>query len=147
MPKFSKEINTRTESNTDNQTSSEMEQENESEIHSHSSHPNNTDNNNNNIPELKIDNIENEIIVDCSDSTYYPEKYKKCFLPQNDLAKEITLNTLRIMLIKIKTKAKKEEKIRLSDEIYVVNKSWYEKWKAYRDAYIEWESQQKNKND
>ena len=131
MPKFSKEINTRTESNTDNQTSSEMEQENESEIHSHSSHPNNTDNNNNNIPELKIDNIENEIIVDCSDSTYYPEKYKKCFLPQNDLAKEITLNTLRIMLIKIKTKAKKEEKIRLSDEIYVVNKSWYEKWKAY----------------
>ncbi|MBR4452932.1 MAG: hypothetical protein IKS33_01590 [Bacteroidales bacterium] len=24
---------------------------------------------------------------------------------------------------------------------------WYEKWKAYRDAYIEWESQQKNKND
>ena len=24
---------------------------------------------------------------------------------------------------------------------------WYENWKAYRDEYIEWESQQKNKNE
>ena len=109
-----------------NQTTSEMEQE-ENEIHSSSSHPNNS---NNNLIEIDVDNIQNETITDHSGFTYYPEKYKKCFLPQNDLAKEITLNTLKIMLIKIKIKAMKDI-IKDSDEVFVINKLWYEKWKKY----------------
>ena len=109
-----------------NQTTSEMEQE-ENEIHSSSSHPNNS---NNNLIEIDVDNIQNETITDHSGLTYHPEKYKKCFLPQNDLAKEITLNTLKIMLIKIKIKAMKDI-IKDSDEVFVINKLWYEKWKKY----------------
>ena len=129
MPRAKKEMNSRSESHTDNQTSSEMEQE-ENDIHSSSSHPNNTNANNNNLIEIDVDNIQNETIKDHSDFTYYPEKYRKSFLPQNDLAKEITLNTLKIMLIKIKFKALKD-KLKDSDEIFVINKLWYEKWKKY----------------
>jgi len=130
MPRANKEMNTRSESHTENQTSSEMDQE-ENDIHSSLSHPNNTqENNNNNLIEIDVENIQNETITDHSDFTYYPEKYQKSFLPQNDLAKEITLNTIKIMLIKIKLKAMKDI-IKDSDEIFVINKLWYEKWKKY----------------
>ena len=124
-------MNTRSKSHTDNQTNSEMEQE-ENYIHSYSSYLNNVieENNNINLIELDVDNIQNETIIDNSGFTYYPEKYKICFLPQNDLAKEITLNTLKIMLIKIKIKVNKD-KIKDSDEVFVINKLWYEKWKRY----------------
>ena len=124
-------MNTRSKSHTDNQTNFEMEQE-ENYIHSYSSYLNNVieENNNINLIELDVDNIQNETIIDNSGFTYYPEKYKICFLPQNDLAKEITLNTLKIMLIKIKIKVNKD-KIKDSDEVFVINKLWYEKWKRY----------------
>ena len=122
-------MNTRSEPYTDNQTSSEMDQEG-NDIHSSLSHPNNTQENNNNLIEIDVENIQNETITDHSDFTYDPEKYQRCFLPQNDLAKEIALNTLKITLIKIKLKAMKDI-IKDSDEIFVINKLWYEKWKRY----------------
>ena len=113
-------MNTGSESPTDKQTTSEIEQE-ENNIHSSSSHPNNANegNNNENLIEIDVDNIQNETITDHSGFTYYPEKFKKCFLPQNDLAKEITLNTLKIMLIKIKIKAMKD-KIKDPEEVFVI---------------------------
>ena len=122
MPRNEKSLNPRVNSNTDNQTSSEMEQETENDIHSDFSNQNNNNNPENNVEvEINVNNIENEIITDHSNNTYYPDKYKKCFIPQNDYAKKITLNTLKIMLIKIKEKSIKE-KIKGSDEVYIINK-------------------------
>ena len=126
MPKPVKQITHNSNTHSDNQTSSEMEQEPENQIHSISSQSNTTQNE----IELDIKNIENEEIVDHSNITYYPEKYKKCFLPLSDLAKEITLNTLRVMLVQIKVKASKNI-YKGSDEIYIINKNWYTKWKKF----------------
>ena len=131
MPRNEKSLNPRVNSNTDNQTSSEMEQETENDIHSDFSNQNNNNNPENNAEvEINVNNIENEIIIDDSNNTYYPDKYKKCFIPQNDYAKKITLNTLKIMLIKIKEKSI-NQKIKGSDEVYIINKSWFEIWKKY----------------
>ena len=130
MPRNEKSLNTRVNINTDNQTASEMEQESEIDIHSQYSQQSNYNNENNVEVEINVNNIENEIIVDHSSNIYYPDRFKKCFIPENDLAKKITLNTLKIMLIKVKEKSMKE-KIKGADEVYIINKSWYEKWKKF----------------
>ena len=130
MPRNEKSLNTRVNLNIDNQTASEMEQESEIDIHSQYSQQSNYNNENNVEVEINVNNIENEIIVDHSSNIYYPDRFKKCFIPENDLAKKITLNTLKIMLIKVKEKSMKE-KIKGSDEVYIINKSWYEKWKKF----------------
>ena len=128
MPKLQEKMNNRSGTNTENQTSSEMEQETENEIHSEA--PNLDSNEDKKEIELDVDNIENETIMDHSGFTYEPEKYKNSFLPQNDLAKAITLNALKVMLIQVKIKVLKE-KVKGADEIYFVNKEWYNKWKKY----------------
>ena len=87
----------------------------------------------NQLEEIKIDlnNIEKGKIDSDSGFSYYPEKFKECFLPQNDLAKEITLNSLRVFLVKIIIKSNSKQKVIGADEIYVINKNWYEQWKKY----------------
>ena len=40
-----------------------------------------------------VENIEKDIVPTDIGYTYYPDTFKACFLPQNDLAKEITLIT------------------------------------------------------
>ena len=123
MPKSSKKAQINEEQNPENQ---EMEEEMDNET----SNLNNEKKENKNIPKINYDNIENEKLVDSSLNEYDPIKYKKCFLPQNDLAKQITLITLKVMLIKKKIKTLKQQ-YENTDEVYIINKDWYEKWKKY----------------
>ena len=123
MPKSSKKDQINEEQNSENQ---EMEEEMVNET----SNLNNEKKENKNIPKINYDNIENEKLVDSSLIEYDPIKYKKCFLPQNDLAKQITLITLKVMLIKKKIKTLKQQ-YENTDEVYIINKDWYEKWKKY----------------
>ena len=123
MPKSSKKAQINEEQNPENQ---EMEEEMDDET----SNLNNEKKENKNIPKINFDNIENEKLVDSSLNEYDPIKYKKCFLPQNDLAKQITLITLKVMLIKKKIKTLKQQ-YENTDEVYIINKDWYEKWKKY----------------
>ena len=123
MPKSSKKDQINEEQNSENQ---EMEEDMDNEI----SNLKNEKKENKNIPKINFDNIENEKLVDSSLIEYDPIKYKKCFLPQNDLAKQITLITLKVMLIKKKIKTLKQQ-YENTDEVYIINKDWYEKWKKY----------------
>ena len=123
MPKSSKKDQINEEQNSENK---EMEEDMDNEI----SNLKNEKKENKNIPKINFDNIENEKLVDSSLIEYDPIKYKKCFLPQNDLAKQITLITLKVMLIKKKIKALKQQ-YENTDEVYIINKDWYEKWKKY----------------
>ena len=122
MPKSSKKDQINEEQNSEDQ----MEEEKDNET----SNLNNEKKENKNIPKINFDNIENEKLVDSSLIEYDPIKYKKCFLPQNDLAKQITLITLKVMLIKKKIKTLKQQ-YENTDEVYIINKDWYEKWKKY----------------
>ena len=122
MPKSSKKDQINEEQNSEDQ----MEEEMDNEI----SNLKNEKKENKNIPKINFDNIENEKLVDSSLIEYDPIKYKKCFLPQNDLAKQITLITLKVMLIKKKIKTLKQQ-YENTDEVYIINKDWYEKWKKY----------------
>ncbi len=123
MPKSSKKDQINEEQNSENE---EMEEAMDNET----SGLNNEKKENKNIPKINYDNIENEKLVDSSLNEYDPIKYKKCFLPQNDLAKQITLITLKVMLIKKKIKTLKQQ-YENTDEVYIINKDWYEKWKKY----------------
>ena len=127
MPKTSKKEPIQPEQNSENQGSVGMEEEKEMDNESSNL---NTNKENENKQKINFDNIENEEFEDSSQNKYIPERYKKCFLPQNDLAKQITLITLKVMLIKIKTKTLKQQ-YENSDEIYIINKEWFEKWKKY----------------
>ena len=126
MPKTSKQEQMHQEQNSGNQENIEMDEE--KELENESSNLNNDKKEN--ISKINFDNIEDEEFEDSSQNKYIPERYKKCFLPQNDLAKQITLITLKVMLIKIKTKTLKQQ-YENSDEVYIINKEWYEKWKKY----------------
>ena len=83
------------------------------------------------IEELDLENIEKFIIDSESGYSYNPEEFKECFIPQNDLAKEITLNTLKVRLVKLSIKSNPKIKYKGSDEIYIINKNWYTKWQQY----------------
>ena len=124
MPKLSKQDQIHQEQNSGNQENTQMEEEKDDES------SNNDKKENENIPKIDFTDIETKELEDSSQNKYDPEKYKKCFLPQNDLAKQITLITLKVMLIKIKTKTLKQQ-YENSDEVYIINKDWYEKWKKY----------------
>ena len=50
------------------------------------------------IPDLT--GIEKEEIIDSSGFIYNQEKFNKCFIPENDLAKTISLITLKVLLSK-----------------------------------------------
>ena len=50
------------------------------------------------IPDLT--GKEQETIEDRYNNIYSPERFSKCFLPQNDLAKQLTNLTLRFILAK-----------------------------------------------
>ena len=86
--------------------------------------------NNDEIIKIDVNNIENEIIESNSGYTYYPGQLSRCFIPQTDLAKEITLLTLKLFLINLKIKAA-QKKVEGSDELYIINKTWYEQYKKY----------------
>ena len=80
---------------------------------------------------IDLDSIEKFIIDSDSGYSYYPDKFKECFLPQNDLAKQITLNTLKVFLVSVIIKSNSKKKVIGSDEIYVINKNWWEQWKKF----------------
>ena len=82
------------------------------------------------IIKINVDNIQDEVIESSAGYTYTPGQLSKCFIPQNDLAKEITLLTLKLFLINVKIKAS-QGKVEGSDELYIINKTWYEKYKKY----------------
>ena len=99
---------------------------------------NNEENENQHIPQkdsnsldLNVENIENEIIEDHSKNVYYPDKFKLCFIPQDEISKKVADITLKILLINIKLKSDIKGRCYKSNEVYVVNKKWYEKWKKY----------------
>jgi len=85
---------------------------------------------NDEIIKINVDNIQNEVIESNKGYTYTPGQLSKCFIPQTNLAKEITLLTLKLFLINVKIKAS-QNKVEGSDEIYIINKTWYEQYKIY----------------
>ena len=85
---------------------------------------------NDEIIKINVDNIQNEVIEIKTGYTYTPGQLSKCFIPQTNLAKEITLLTLKLFLINVKIKAS-QNKVEGSDEIYIINKTWYEQYKRY----------------
>ena len=82
------------------------------------------------IIKIDVNNIQNEIVESENGYTYYPDQLTRCFIPQTDLAKELTLITLKMHLINMKIKSLKN-KVEGADEFYLINKDWYNKWKIY----------------
>ena len=72
--------------------------------------------------DLNVENIENEIIEDHSKNVYYPDKFKLCFIPQDDISKKVANITLKILLINIKLKSDIKNRYYKSNEVYVINK-------------------------
>ena len=84
------------------------------------------------IIKIDVNNIQNEEIESENGYTYSLEKLQKCFIPQTDLAKELTAITLKMFLINMKVKTiKKNTTIEGIDELYIINKDWYDNWKKY----------------
>ena len=84
--------------------------------------------------ELLVDskNIENEIVESPRGFTYYPDRFKKCFIPQNELAVELTNKTLKLILTKMKQKVLKDKlKITKAEDKFIINGQWYDKWDKY----------------
>ena len=79
---------------------------------------------------IDVNKIQNEVVDSEKGYTYYPDQLTRCFIPQNDLAKELTLITLKMILINMKIKASKK-KVEGADEFYIINKNWYNNWKNY----------------
>ena len=80
------------------------------------------------IPDLT--GIEKEEIIDSSGFIYNQEKFNKCFIPENDLAKTISLITLKVLLSK-KKYANRNIKTFGPKEVYIISRIWFEKWKSY----------------
>ena len=80
------------------------------------------------IPDLT--GIENEVILDRSNNQYIPERFSKCFIPQNEEAKNLTNITLKFFLCKKKYRYR-DVKLHLPKEVYIISRSWYNKWKLY----------------
>ena len=59
---------------------------------------------------IDLKNIENEIIESYTGYPYYPDKFKKCFIPQSKYAEELMHLTLKIVLMKMKIQNIKEKK-------------------------------------
>jgi len=79
---------------------------------------------------LDLIEIESEEIEDKNGNKYIPERFRKCFLPQNDLAHTLTLITLKFILVKMKY-PDRNPNIFGPQEIYIINHEWYDKWKNY----------------
>ena len=107
----------------DKSSSLVVEDNREMEIEEHANHEE--------VKEIDVKNIEQFIIESESGYSYEPEKFKQCFLPQNDLAKEITTNTLKVALVKMTIKSQPRVQFKGADEIYIINKNWYTKWSKY----------------
>ena len=77
-----------------------------------------------------LTHIEEEEITDSSENTYIPERFSKCFIPQTEEAKTLSSVTLKLLLA---SKKYKERKIKHFGprEAYIINKTWYKKFKAY----------------
>ena len=79
---------------------------------------------------IDLTGIEDEEIEDNNGNIYKPERFNKCFIPQNDLAKTISSITLKFLLSKMKYTSR-NPKIYGTEEIYIISGVWYEKWKNY----------------
>ena len=62
--------------------------------------------------------------------TYLPESFEKCFIPEGDYAKTITSITLKFLLAKRKYPDRVVKNVG-PNVVYIINKSWYEKWKKF----------------
>ena len=81
---------------------------------------------------IDLNNIENEIIESSTGYPYYPDKFKKCFIPQSKYAEELMHMTLKIVLMKMKIKnIKEKEKSLKTEDKYIVNGQWYEAFNKY----------------
>ena len=81
---------------------------------------------------IDVNNIQDEVIESENGYSYNPGQLQKCFIPQTDLAKELTAITLKMFLINMKIKSlKKNNTIEGIDELYIINKNWYDNWKKY----------------
>ena len=104
-----------------------LENNREMEVEENEEHANHEE-----IKEIDVKNIDQFIIDSESGYSYEPEKFKECFLPQNDLAKEITSNTLKVALVKMIIKSSKSKtQFKGANEIYIINNNWYKNWKNY----------------
>ena len=80
------------------------------------------------IPDLT--GIEDEEIEDKSGFIYKPEKFDKCFIPQNELAKKVASITLKYLLSKKKYPSRSTKTCSVK-EAYIISRTWFEKWKTY----------------
>ena len=80
------------------------------------------------IPDLT--GIEDEEYEDKSGNKYIPERFAKCFIPQNEEAKKLTSIALKYILCQKKFDNRKI-KHNGPVEVYIINSSWFKKWKDY----------------
>ena len=80
------------------------------------------------VPDLT--EIEEEIINDANGNVYLPERFSKCFIPKNELAKNVSSIALKFILAKKKLKDR-SIKSHGPKEVYIINRLWYNKWKNY----------------
>ena len=83
------------------------------------------------VKEIDLENFDKFIIESESGYEYSPEKFKECFKPQNDLAKEITAVTLKVFLVNMIIKSQPKVQFKGANEIYIINNNWYSMWKKY----------------
>ena len=83
------------------------------------------------VKEIDLENFDKFIIESESGYEYSPEKFKECFKPQNELAKEITSITLKVFLVRMLIKSQPKVQFKGANEIYIINNNWYTMWKKY----------------
>ena len=80
------------------------------------------------VPDLT--DIEKEEIEDNNNYKYIPEKFAKCFECKNELGEEMANITLKFILAKKKF-ISRNIKTYGPQEVYIINRAWYEKWKKF----------------
>jgi len=79
---------------------------------------------------INLKDIEKERIIDAKNNEYIPERFNKCFIPQNDIAKEVKSIALKLILFRKKYR-ERSVKLENNRELYLISKIWYRQFKAY----------------
>ena len=80
--------------------------------------------------EINLKDIEKEEINWDEYYCYIPERFNKCFIPQNDIAKEIKSIALKLILFNIKYFDNSLYSHHF-EEVYLISKIWYKQFEEY----------------
>ena len=80
--------------------------------------------------EINLKDIEKEEINWDNSYYYIPERFNKCFIPQNDIAKEIKSIALKLILFNNKYFNNTLYSHHF-EEVYLISKIWYKQFEEY----------------